>query len=330
MHRLSKQFQFNFIKDILHTYSNDSGILKNSYPFQIHLNGKTLSLWVNKIHDSGHGRTNEDECRIQINAQQLHSTVSQLLIFLGYNASLDVFSIWNPDLIVSHRNSTTFSLYSRLSKLSDASKNGISLYYFNSRLLDEQTFCLNFKSEFLGVVLDNLDVIWKLKETQLIDILNYSSYDFVVVDRSHIDNRDSSKIVVLRRQFKRNPEFRREIIKVYQNHCCLCGIQLGIVEAAHIVPHAHPNSSDNVDNGLALCPNHHSLFDTGLVGISEDYKLLVNSNRAEYLKQRHLIEGIDEINRLEWSSIRLPDKPQFYPSASNLALGNRIRGVILD
>ena len=206
-------------------------------------------------------------------------------------------------------------------------KNGISLYYFNSRLLDEQTFCLNFKSEFLGVVLDNLDVIWKLKETQLIDILNYSSYDFVVVDRSYIDNRDSSKIVVLRRQFKRNPEFRREIIKVYQNHCCLCGIQLGIVEAAHIVPHAHPNSSDNVDNGLALCPNHHSLFDTGLVGISEDYKLLVNSNRAEYLKQRHLIEGIDEINRLEWSSIRLPDKPQFYPSASNLALGNRIRGV---
>ena len=96
MHRLSKQFQFNFIKDILHTYSNDSGILKNSYPFQIHLNGKTLSLWVNKIHDSGHGRTN---IRMNVESRLMHSncipTVSQLLIFLGYHASLDVFSIWD-------------------------------------------------------------------------------------------------------------------------------------------------------------------------------------------------------------------------------------------
>lgn len=41
----------------------------------------------------------------------------------------------------------------------------------------------------------------------------------------------------------------------------MCGLGIGLVEAAHIYPVAAPGSTDTLDNGVALCRNHHRSFD---------------------------------------------------------------------
>ena len=63
----------------------------------------------------------------------------------------------------------------------------------------------------------------------------------------------------------RSARFRVEIVAAYNGCCAMCGLGLGLVEGAHIYPASAPSSSDDVRNGLALCPNHHAAFDRYLL-----------------------------------------------------------------
>ena len=47
----------------------------------------------------------------------------------------------------------------------------------------------------------------------------------------------------------------------------MCGLDFGLVQAAHIYPVQAPNSVDEIWNGLALCSNHHTAFDRHLLWI---------------------------------------------------------------
>lgn len=55
--------------------------------------------------------------------------------------------------------------------------------------------------------------------------------------------------------------FARSVRDAYSGRCAMCGLGLGLVESAHILPVAAAESVDEVSNGLALCANHHRAFD---------------------------------------------------------------------
>lgn len=55
--------------------------------------------------------------------------------------------------------------------------------------------------------------------------------------------------------------FARAVRDAYKGRCAMCGLGLGLVESAHILPVAARNSVDEVRNGLLLCANHHRAFD---------------------------------------------------------------------
>jgi hypothetical protein len=55
--------------------------------------------------------------------------------------------------------------------------------------------------------------------------------------------------------------FARAVRDAYSGRCAMCGLGLGLVESAHILPVAAANSVDEIPNGLTLCANHHRAFD---------------------------------------------------------------------
>jgi len=59
----------------------------------------------------------------------------------------------------------------------------------------------------------------------------------------------------------RDARFSRAVIAAYDGLCAACGLNLGLVQGAHIYPASAPGSIDHVTNGLALCANHHLMFD---------------------------------------------------------------------
>jgi HNH endonuclease len=72
--------------------------------------------------------------------------------------------------------------------------------------------------------------------------------------------RQRARVAVSR--LARDWAFRRDVVSAYEGHCALCGLDWGLIEAAHIYPASAPNSPDTVPNGLGLCGNHHILLDS--------------------------------------------------------------------
>jgi hypothetical protein len=65
----------------------------------------------------------------------------------------------------------------------------------------------------------------------------------------------------------RDARFSRRVVEAYEGLCAMCGLDVGLVEGAHIYPVSAPGSYDEPWNGLSLCANHHLAFDKHLVGV---------------------------------------------------------------
>ena len=64
--------------------------------------------------------------------------------------------------------------------------------------------------------------------------------------------------------------FRENLLSIHGRKCCISGCSISqILEAAHIVPF-NGESTNNVENGLVLRSDLHTLFDCGLVRINPE------------------------------------------------------------
>jgi len=75
-------------------------------------------------------------------------------------------------------------------------------------------------------------------------------------------------------RLKRDSSFRYKVLSSYNYQCAICRCsEEKILEAAHIKP-VHENGSDEVDNGICLCRNHHRMLDKNLIGINFEMNTL--------------------------------------------------------
>lgn len=114
-------------------------------------------------------------------------------------------------------------------------------------------------------------------------------------------NREWTDIVV-KKPYRKQDKFRKDVLKAYDNKCVVCGIQeTKILRAAHIVPVAK-GGSDEIQNGICLCTNHEIAFDNGLLKIKPDGsievisqdlkgifdKIIYPKNKEEYPSEKYL------------------------------------------
>lgn len=68
--------------------------------------------------------------------------------------------------------------------------------------------------------------------------------------------------------------FREGLLNAYNRKCAVCGMSIDVIlQAAHIHAWAECSGENKVsiNNGILMCPNHHSLYDSNWMTISEDY-----------------------------------------------------------
>lgn len=73
----------------------------------------------------------------------------------------------------------------------------------------------------------------------------------------------------------RDQRFRKRVLEAYSGLCAMCGLDIELVQAAHIYPVQAPVSRDEVWNGLALCGNHHSAFDRHYLWVDPTSKAIL-------------------------------------------------------
>jgi putative restriction endonuclease len=95
----------------------------------------------------------------------------------------------------------------------------------------------------------------------------------------HLAARD--RVNQLTNRAVRDRNFRKNVLRAYGERCAITGLRLingggrAEVEAAHIRP-VERDGPDIVSNGLALSGTAHWMFDRGLVGLADDFSILVS------------------------------------------------------
>lgn len=109
----------------------------------------------------------------------------------------------------------------------------------------------------------------------------------------------------------------------------MCGIQLKLLDGAHILPAKHPDSTDQTHNGIALCPLHHRSYDNALVTFDADFKTYLNGEMIDKLEAANLVGGLERFEGELRTMILLPPDRRDRPSKHFVELANRDRGWTL-
>ncbi|WP_371364913.1 HNH endonuclease [Pseudomonas sp. QL9] len=112
--------------------------------------------------------------------------------------------------------------------------------------------------------------------------------------------------------------FSSALHRAYKSRCAItdCPV-VEILEAAHIKPYLGPDSN-HTNNGLLLRADIHTLFDKGLLWLTESRTVAISSRLA----------GSD-YESLAGRQISLPDQPSAYPHLENL-LDHRLFALELE
>jgi putative restriction endonuclease len=97
----------------------------------------------------------------------------------------------------------------------------------------------------------------------------------------------------LARQRLHQAAFRERVLLAYRRSCSMCRLHHEeLLDAAHILPDAHPLGVPAVSNGLALCKLHHAAFDVNIVGVRPDLVLEVRHDVLAEIDGPMLLHGL--------------------------------------
>jgi putative restriction endonuclease len=138
---------------------------------------------------------------------------------------------------------------------------------------------------------------------------------------------ERQRIVATVSRLARDSDFRRKVVIAYDRKCAVTGLQLKLVDAAHIVPVGAEGSSDDVTNGLCLSPTYHRAYDRGLVVLTENYEMQINRKKERELARLGLSGGLAEFKAPLGRQIILPADRRQWPSIECIRSANAFRQV---
>lgn len=171
-----------------------------------------------------------------------------------------------------------------------------------------------YESTLMAVAVSRL-----LKKSYRFNLYNVCEGDLKQLPKSSLEtlralgnvNIINTSLVFEKQSFMEHPDLDHLRSKLYylnlfkkfhHKHCALCGCEIEeIVQGAHIwgvseikksrlsLSDKFDNANDG-DNGLWLCENHHKLFDSNIIALNPEGKLLVDKSLST--KNRDFIEEI--------------------------------------
>lgn len=264
----------------------------------------------------GGGPRAADEFRIQLTGSMPESVDGETTVILGWSEAFQVFAGWDPQ-VHDHRLSASPSLQVRSDVMIRASSQGIAAGTRGSG-----DVVVAFRPELLAAYCSNVEAIHADPGTASVDWLNElpsrvqaSEYQRPTVQRT---------LEVAYRVW----DFARRVRRAYSGLCGICGLGLGLTEAAHIVPVAWPGGTDETKNGIAMCRNHHAAYDRGLISVSPDYTVSVSSARYEMVGNVRSGADVEWLSSTRGRSLFLPGRLDDRPDPEYLRLGQSARGFV--
>lgn len=124
------------------------------------------------------------------------------------------------------------------------------------------------------------------------------------------------RVVATVARLARDCDFRRKVTVAYDRKCAVSGLQLRLIDAAHILPVGAAGSTDDVTNGICLSPTFHRAYDRGLIHLTEDRRMVIDDRKKCDLIRLGLGGGLAEFEAQLGREIFLPADRRQWPGNS--------------
>ncbi len=187
-----------------------------------------------------------------------------------------------------------------------------------------------FRPEFLGTYVAQMDDLHRIGlADREVALLRQITVDPASVSGDDINAgiaEPRRRVVASVHRAVRNHEFSARVLTAYGHRCAFCGLQLRLLDAAHILPVAHPASVDRTANGVAVCTLHHRAYDNGILTFDETYRVHVNEAKITEMEKEGLAGGVDGFRKTLLASILVPENDSDRPAAATIREANAHRG----
>lgn len=303
-------------------------ILSSHKPFRLRLyqddeKGFDVRFYIwNCTHGGGSARA-KDEYRVQLTGVVPSVVAGELTLVLGWHSGYEVFVAFD---IKRHagQDSQSPSIQVKEETLQQAHTRAFATYYrhngeiavaFRPEFLVE--YALNSESlHLMGAAAKDLSLLNKLDALTDPEIVAVTSQERQTV------------ISQIARKF-RATDFRKRVLGAYEHRCAACGVQLELIDAAHIIPVAASTSTDETKNGIALCKIHHQAFDRNLISFDQNYKIEISNTQVARLAEANLAGGLQEFKQQLRTAILLPSDRRDYPPPEYITEARKVRNWAL-
>lgn len=299
-------------------------IIDDNKPFRLRVfrqegQGFDVSLYLWNCTHGGGAKRASNEYRIQLTGTVPQQMPDIITVILGWHAGYGVFSGFDIERH-SGQNSQSPSIQVKEETLKGAHQKAFSVsqrqngelvvafrpellvdYILNARALHQQ-----------GITKTDLSLLNDLGTVPAVDLENVAT-----TERKRV-------IATIARNY-RAADFRARVLGAYRHQCAMCGVQLKLVDAAHIIPVASDLSTDETKNGIALCKLHHFAYDRNLISFDSNYVIEVSSAETSRLGVENLAGGIQTFQENLRTAIMLPSDRRDYPSSAYIERSREVR-----
>ena len=306
--------------------SNESG---NPRKFVVRAGRNHFEVWLyiwSLTHGGGPARP-KDEYRIQLTSVaspiQMNPGGGPTLL-MGFESNTQCFAGFDVE---KHRAFSTKSpsIQIPLTALYEALQNGFS---FARKGNDEVAIGVR-PDQFLTYVQNAPTLHMQGADTDMSRLLSQAA-ELTEIDIEELESlsHERQRIVSTVSRLSRDANFRRKVLNAYERRCSVTRIQLGLVDAAHILPVGIDGSTDDVSNGIPLSPTYHRAYDKGLIFLDEALVMRLNEAKVQELDALKLTGGIEDFSAYLDTRIHLPQDRYQWPNLQMIQEANRVRGVI--
>ena len=309
---------------------SDDGVHPAGYQIIDGSNSFRLTVYIWNLTFGGRP-TLPDEWRIQVTGlpeiegrQQFTPQIGGKTAILGWCQELGVFAAYDIAYHLGPLGGSP-SIQIRQPALEAARVNGLALHFRGD---DEIAFAI--KPSYLGAYLANMEDLHACGSSEeALKLLDEISENPNAVNDAQIEERVPEPrryAVVSTKKALRDVNFKDRVLTAYSHSCAMCGVQLRLLDAAHILPAAHPDSTDETCNGIALCALHHRAYDRGFITFDTGYRVHRNESMEQEFQELGLDRGLDDFRERLFAMIEIPPAHQDRPAAANIERVNAMRG----
>lgn len=225
-----------------------------------------------------------------------YQKLSDYDLILGYDNYHNIYVAWSASahrIIDRNAREHTFSLGTRYATWIDAEEPLMCFYqriegtkkptytapeYYEKIVLIREAYIEEFCKHPLLYLMPNRDDTQYKENTVFEDTFSHK----LLVSNSHRDGIWHSSEERQRyccSHLCRKASFRNRVLNAYNRKCAICGESIEeVLQAAHILA-VKDGGSDDTENGVCLCANHHLMYDRGMFHIDAATKQIYNADK---------------------------------------------------